>query len=129
MSRLADRLSPADQLRSLREQADSVMREARPAAANAAETVRTAATDATHAVADPLRRALEHLPTVLEVIAAFRNRGSQAADYARQSVPAREDVAAYLPTKPTLMASVRPILLGMAIATAGYAAYRYARRH
>ena len=109
------------------------MRDARPAAAsaaaNAADTVRAAATDATHAVADPLRRALEHLPTVLEIIAAFRNRGSQAADYARQSVPARKDVAAYLPSKPTLMASVRPILLGMAIATAGYAAYRYARRH
>ena len=129
MSRLADRISHADQLRSLREQASAVLDQASPAAHDAAthatDTVKATAAEAGRALADPIRQAMTYLPTILDIIATFRTRSVHAAE------GAVDRVASALPARPSrgsVMATVRPVLLGMALATAGYAAYRYARR-
>jgi len=132
MSRLADRLSHSDQLRVLREQAEAVMGAARPAVTGAAKVARDTAADVQTAVTDPVRRLLNYLPTVLDIIATFRTRSAHAAERAKSAVqdaaPTRKQAMAYVPSRPAMMATVRPVLLGMAIAAAGYAAYRYARR-
>jgi len=129
MSRLADRISHSDQLRSLREQASAVLGRAGPAAndaaIHAADTVKATAGDAGHAVSDPIRQALTYLPAILDMVASFRLRSVHAAEDAVGRVTA---ALPSTPTRSTVMSNVRPVLLGLALVTAGYAAYRIARR-
>jgi len=125
MSRLADRISHSDQLRSLREQASAVLDRAGPAAHDAADTVKATAGDAGRAVSDPIRQALSYLPAILDIIASFRSRSAEAAEGAVDRVTA---ALPSTPTRSTVMSNVRPVLLGMALVTAGYAVYRIARR-
>ena len=125
MSRLADRISHTDQLRSLREQASAVLDRAGPAANDAADTVKATAGDAGRAVSDPIRQALSYLPAILDIIASFRSRSAEAAEGAVDRVTA---ALPSTPTRSTVMSNVRPVLLGMALVTAGYAVYRIARR-
>ena len=133
MSRLADRLSHSDQLRALREQAELAMGAARPVVAGAAKAARETVDDVQTAVADPVRRILDYLPTVLDIVATFRARSVHAAERAtgavQDAMPTRKQALAYMPSRPAVMATVRPVLLGMAIAAAGYAAYRYGRSY
>ena len=129
MSRLADRISHSDQLRFLREQASAVLDRAGPAAhdaaRHAADTVKATAGDAGRAVSDPIRQALTYLPAILDIMASFRSRSVNAAEDAVDRVTA---ALPSTPTRSTVMSNIRPVLLGMALVTAGYAAYRLARR-
>ena len=133
MSRPADRISHSDQLRSLREQASAVLGRAGPAAhdaashaaSHAADTVTARAGDAGRVVSDSIRQALTYLPAVLDMVASFRSRSVHAAEGAVGRATA---VLPSAPTRSTVMSTVRPVLLGMALVTAGYAAYRIARR-
>ena len=129
MSRLADRISHSDQLRSLREQASAVLDRAGPAAHDAAghatDTMNATAGDAGRAVSDPIRQALTYLPAILDIMASFRSRSVHAAEDAVDRVTA---ALPSTPTRSTVMSNIRPVLLGMALVTAGYAAYRLARR-
>ena len=129
MSRLADRISHSDQLRSLRAQASAVLGRAGPAAhdaaSHAADTVTATADDAGRAVSDPIRQALTYLPAILDMVASFRSRSVHAAEGAVGRATA---ALPSTPTRSTVMSTVRPVLLGMALITAGYAAYRFVRR-
>ena len=132
MAKLTDRVTHSDELRSLRDKASAVMDQAAPVAEATADRARAAAADVGRTIADPMRQALAYLPTILAIVASFRSRSAHAAedaiDRVQSTLPSRRQVQAALPARDTMIASVRPILFGMLLATAGYAAYRYARR-
>ncbi len=132
MAKLSDKVTHSEELRYLREKAGAAMDRATPAAEATADRVKAAAADTGRAIADPVRQALTYLPTILDIVASFRSRSAHAAEDAMDRVsanmPSRRDVQAALPARDTVMENVRPVLLGMLLATAGYAAYRYATR-
>ncbi len=132
MARFADRVTHSDELRALREQASAVMDKATPMVEDAADRIKATAADTARTASDPIRQALTYLPAVLDIVASFRTRTVQAAgdaaDRVSAAMPRVSTVRAALPARQSVMDNVRPVLFGMALATAAYAAYRYSRR-